>query len=67
MDKKGKEYLTKKDLQEYSVWIEHDVDDLTYPVSGEEDFPGNMRSNDLRIRARFLTPIGLELNGYIVG
>lgn len=65
--KKGKEYLTKKDLQQHSMWIERDEDELTYPICGEQDFPENMGFNDLRIRARFITPAGIELNGYIIG
>lgn len=65
--KKGKEYLTKQDFQQHSVWIEHDEDDLTYPVYGADDFPENMTLNDLRIRTRFITATGLELNGYIIG
>jgi len=65
--KKGKEYLTKQDLQQHSIWIEHDVDELTYPVTGAEDLPENIGLNDLRIRAYFITPNGIELNGYIIG
>lgn len=65
--KKGKEYLTKQDLQQHSIWIEHDVDELTYAVTGAEDLPENIGLNDLRIRAYFITPNGIELNGYIIG
>jgi len=65
--KKGTDYLEKKDLQRYSIWIQHHDDDLTYPVSSAQDFPENMVFNDLRIRARFITSTGIELNGYIVG
>lgn len=63
--KKGKSYLTEQDFKEYSIWKFNDADDLTYPISGPEDFPNDDR--DLRIRAEFVTTTGIKLKGSIGG
>ncbi len=65
--KKGKRYLTEKDLQNHSIWVMHESDDLLYPVFGLDDLPEEMYLIDLKIRAKFKAPNGLEFNGYIVG
>jgi hypothetical protein len=65
--KDGKSYLTEQDLQQHSIWIEHEDDDLTYPVYSLNDLPENMQINKLRIRATFTTRDGIALKGYIVG
>jgi hypothetical protein len=65
--KKGKSYLNKQDLQQHSIWIEHEDDDLVYPVCSSDDFPENMQMRDLRIRAKFTTPGGIVFDGYIIG
>lgn len=63
--KKGRPYLILSDLEEHSLWKFSDIDDLTYPVICKEDFPEDIF--DLKIRAKFITPCGIELLGYLVG
>ncbi len=65
--KKGRSYLTKNDLDSYSLWIAREEDDLIYPVYGPDDFPEYMSMYDLKVRANFLTKNDIELKGYIVG
>jgi hypothetical protein len=65
--KKGKAYLTEKDLQNHSIWIRHESDDLIYPVLGLDDLPEDMSPTHLKIKAKFKVPNGLEFNGYIMG
>ena len=62
--KKGKTYLTLEDLKLYSIWKCNDADNLCYPVTCAEDFPEGQY--DLSIRAKFTTPNGVELFGYLV-
>ena|SRR3989338_1103059 len=63
--KQGRTHLILKDLRESSIWKLNDSHDLYYPVTCSQDFPED--DFDLRIRAKFFTPSGIELVGYIVG
>jgi len=67
VDINGKLYLTESDLHQHSIWVEHQSDDLHYPVNSTNDLPEDMRPNDLSIRAKFTTPNKLIFNGYIIG
>ena len=63
--KKGKGYLTLKDLKQHSMWKNDEMDDLLYPVMSRDDIPEDQY--DLLIRAIFTTPSGVELLGNLVG
>ncbi len=63
--KQGKKYLTLSDIKQHSIWKFTDIDDLAHPINTPDDIPED--SFDLIIRAKFTTPTGIELIGYIVG
>lgn len=63
--KKGRPYLTLSDVKQHSLWKNNNIDDLMYTITCEKDFPEDIF--DLKIRAKFITPCGIELLGYLVG
>lgn len=62
---KGTDHLTESHFYDCAVWRFDDSDNLNYPVSGPENISPDPR--DMRIKAVFFAPNGMEFNGYIVG
>ena len=64
MTNTGVTLLTKKHFDEFPLWKFNDDGDVYLPVSNPDELPEDIR--DLRVKAEFLTPAGVVLDGYIV-
>ena len=61
----AKKVLLPSDFMACSIWRYDDEDDLFHPVLSGDQLPESER--DLSIRAKFKTPAGDALDGYVVG
>lgn len=62
---RGKRLTTPSDFFACPIWRFDDGDDNYYPVLNPDELPESER--DLSIRALFVTPSGVRLDGYVVG
>ncbi|MCP1626337.1 hypothetical protein [Pseudomonas nitroreducens] len=61
----AKDFLGRMEYEEHPIWRYDDSDELNYPVLTTDDLGDSIF--DLSFKAKFSTPTGRSLDGYIVG